>query len=387
MYSFDSLSSDKHQELLDAIANNGQALVWMSGLDKGCNYFNKPWLEFRGRSYEQEFGNGWAEGVHPDDLQRCVDIYVSAFDAREKFSMTYRLQRHDGEYRWILDEGTPLYTKDGRFTGFVGHCLDITERKVAEDELKSLNQNLQTLVLQETQKLLEQQKLLIQQSKMAMMGEMLSMIAHQWRQPLNSLGISIQDVEIAYKNGEIDDEYIAEFKSDSMSILMQMSKTIDDFRNFFRPQKDKVEFSIESSIEKALHIVKPALKDKGIYVDFCDDGEHCVDGYYNEFEQVILILLSNAKDAIVQSGVENPYIKISVETLDDSSVEIVISDNGGGVPDEIIDRIFEPYFTTKEQGKGTGIGLYMAKEIIERQMGGKLGVRNNEHGASFFMIL
>ncbi|OQA34819.1 MAG: Cyclic di-GMP phosphodiesterase Gmr [Betaproteobacteria bacterium ADurb.Bin341] len=117
------------------LADTGQALVWASGTDKLCNYFNRIWLEFTGRSLEQELGNGWAEGVHPDDYQRCLDTYVAAFDQREQFSIEYRLRRHDGEYRWIQDDGCPRYDSQGEFIGYIGHCLDITERKLMEQEL------------------------------------------------------------------------------------------------------------------------------------------------------------------------------------------------------------------------------------------------------------
>ena len=126
----------EQQGVYRAVVDHGHALVWMAGLDKGCYYFNQPWLSFTGRTLEQEFGNGWAEGVHPDDLQRCLDIYVTAFDKREAFSMTYRLRRHDGDYRWLLDDGAPRYDSAGLFAGYVGHCLDVTEHKLAEDALR-----------------------------------------------------------------------------------------------------------------------------------------------------------------------------------------------------------------------------------------------------------
>ena len=118
------------------LANSGRAMIWTSGLDKKCDYFNQPWLDFTGRSLEQEIGDGWVEGVHPDDLQFCVNTYTKAFDTRKSFSMVYRLRRNDGEFRWILDDGMPRYGTEGVFLGFIGHCLDITERKVAEDALK-----------------------------------------------------------------------------------------------------------------------------------------------------------------------------------------------------------------------------------------------------------
>jgi diguanylate cyclase (GGDEF)-like protein/PAS domain S-box-containing protein len=126
----DALKEQK--EIYRAVADHGQALIWMSGLDKGCFYFNTPWLNFTGRTLQQEQGNGWTEGVHPEDFQRCLEVYVAAFDRREKFAMEYRLRRHDGRYRWIIDEGTPRIDSSGNFLGYVGHCLDITERKEAE---------------------------------------------------------------------------------------------------------------------------------------------------------------------------------------------------------------------------------------------------------------
>ena len=118
------------EQLYRDVTNNGQALIWLAGLDKSCFYFNQPWLRFTGRTLAQEYGNGWTEGVHPDDFEHCLSTYVTAFDRREQFSMDYRLRRHDGEFRWIRDNGTPRYDSEGRFIGYIGHCLDITDRVI-----------------------------------------------------------------------------------------------------------------------------------------------------------------------------------------------------------------------------------------------------------------
>jgi len=136
----------EHELKYRTLADSGQALIWVAGADKLCNYFNKVWLEFTGRSLGQELGNGWAKGVHPEDFQRCLDVYVSAFDRREKFSMDYRLRRHDGEYRWVQDDGCPRYDSKGEFIGYIGYCLDITERKLFEAELKKRNAFVETLL-------------------------------------------------------------------------------------------------------------------------------------------------------------------------------------------------------------------------------------------------
>jgi two-component system CheB/CheR fusion protein len=124
------------RELLFRAANASPALVWVSGLDKGCIWFNESWLSFTGRTMEQEIGSGWTEGVHPDDFDRCLDIYITAFDKRETFSMEYRLMRFDNVYRWIYDQGQPFYNENKEFTGYIGSCLDITDLKNAEDFFK-----------------------------------------------------------------------------------------------------------------------------------------------------------------------------------------------------------------------------------------------------------
>jgi signal transduction histidine kinase len=261
---------------------------------------------------------------------------------------------------------------------------DTEKLKQTELELQSINSELQSRVEVESTKRVESERMLLQQSKMAMMGEMIGAIAHQWRQPLNSLGIYIQDAFLAYKLGEINDEYMNEFKTGSMSIIQRMSKTIDDFRNFFRPNKEKEVFVVEDALRDTLHIMLPQLKSHSINVEFDTSCVNKVFGYKNELEQVVLIMISNAKDVLVDNNIENPKIDILIN-VDNTSNKVILSieDNGGGVPEKIIDRIFEPYFTTKEQGKGTGIGLYMAKEIIERQMGGKIYCENIKNGARF----
>ena len=127
------------EERFRLIANAAPVMIWRSGPDKLCSYFNQPWLEFTGRPLEAELGNGWAEGVHPDDLPRCLETYIQSFDSRIPFRMEYRLRRHDGEYRWIEDTGVPIFMPDGSFAGYIGSCVDITERKRAEEALRTVS--------------------------------------------------------------------------------------------------------------------------------------------------------------------------------------------------------------------------------------------------------
>jgi PAS domain S-box-containing protein len=129
-----------------AIADNGMALIWTAETDKRCNYFNQPWLEFTGRKLEQEIGNGWKEGIHPEDFDRCMETYVAAFDKRERFNMEYRLRHNSGEYRWLVDMGTPNYNSSGEFIGYIGHCFDIHDKRKAQDEVISLGKHYQTII-------------------------------------------------------------------------------------------------------------------------------------------------------------------------------------------------------------------------------------------------
>ncbi|HET7639974.1 MAG TPA: PAS domain S-box protein, partial [Ktedonobacteraceae bacterium] len=138
--------AEESEQRFHHLADGAPVMIWIADIDKLCTYFNAPWLAFTGRTIEQELGNGWAEGVHPNDMQRCLDIYTSSFDARKPFSMDYRLRRFDGQYRWVLDNGIPFYTPDGTFTGYIGSCIDITERRELEQQLQYSERKLRTLM-------------------------------------------------------------------------------------------------------------------------------------------------------------------------------------------------------------------------------------------------
>jgi len=264
----------------------------------------------------------------------------------------------------------------------------LSESRLAKEALKQLNDELQDKVTLEVARNLEKEKILIQQSKMAMMGEMIGAIAHQWRQPLNSLGMTVQDVEMAYKYGELNDEYLSNYKNETMRIIRSMSHTIDDFKNFFSPNKTKEEFFLEDAIDEALKILEAQLKQNGISV-FFDNNEltkHKYVCFKNELKQVLLNILANSKDALLDTKQEKPFIKIDVVEADEAYI-ISIEDSAGGIAEEIIGKIFEPHFTTKSADKGTGIGLYLSKEIVEEHLQGKLEVENTQDGAKFTISL
>lgn len=249
-------------------------------------------------------------------------------------------------------------------------------------ELRELNENLENRVMNEISKRQRQQQLLIQQSKLAAMGEMIGNIAHQWRQPLNALSLVLQNIDFNYKLGELDDEFMDKSIKKANLLTTNMSKTIDDFRNFFKPNKEKKIFSLQESINKTISLIDATLNNNNIKLDYNRGDEILIYGFINEFSQVILNIINNAKDALNEKKLENATIKIEIKK-EESNVLIMIEDNAGGIPKDIIDKIYDPYFTTKEEGKGTGIGLYMSKVIIEENMGGKIIAQNINSGARF----
>ncbi|HZF71265.1 HAMP domain-containing sensor histidine kinase, partial [Sulfuricurvum sp.] len=228
----------------------------------------------------------------------------------------------------------------------------------------------------------EQEQLLIQQARFVAMGEMIGNIAHQWRQPLNALSLLLQNIIFAYETNRLDDELMERVNSKGNLLINTMSTTIDDFRNFFQPNRNKEMFNIAAQLDKTLEIMQGTLENNHIVLEQEVGTDLTLSGFPNEFSQVIINIINNAKDALNERAVDEKIIRIQgYDTADE--IIIRISDNGGGISKSIIDKIFDPYFTTKKEGKGTGIGLYMSKVIVESSMNGKLVASNDAHGAVF----
>jgi len=249
-------------------------------------------------------------------------------------------------------------------------------------QLKSLNETLEQRVEAEVQKNLEQERILVHQSRLAAMGEMIGNIAHQWRQPLNALGLLLNNIKDADEFGELDSAYISDSVGKGRQLINKMSTTIDDFRNFFKPNKEKTAFSLKLAVQETLEILSASLKNNNISVHLEGEMDVVAYGFPNEFFQVMLNILNNAKDALLANNVRRGEIHIVVSQRGDSA-EVAIRDNAGGIPAHILPKVFDPYFTTRE--KGTGIGLYMSKMIIENNMGGRLDARNCDGGAEFLI--
>ncbi|TAN45478.1 MAG: PAS domain S-box protein [Nitrospirae bacterium] len=266
---------------------------------------------------------------------------------------------------------------------------DITGRVQIEKELRQkqaelaeFNRTLEDRVAEEVIKNIEQGQMMIIQSRQAAMGEMIGNIAHQWRQPLNTLGLMIQDLRHAQKYGELDETYLAKSVEEGMGLVKLMSQTIDDFRNFFTPNKEKELFSPLRNIRKTISFVEASFRNHNIAVNLDAAHDEDIEGFPNEYSQALLTILNNAKDALLEQKPQAPRIDIRLIFENGRSV-VTVFDNAGGIKEGIIDKIFDPYFTTKEQGKGTGIGLYIAKTIIEKNMGGRLSARALKDGIEF----
>ncbi|ADD69696.1 histidine kinase [Denitrovibrio acetiphilus DSM 12809] len=275
----------------------------------------------------------------------------------------------------------------------------------AKEALQHANKDLENEITAETTRRLENERLLMQQSKLASMGDMIGAIAHQWRQPLNAVGLIIQDIEDAYETNSLTEDVLRNDTHGAMEIIMQMSDTINDFSNFFKPDKSSECFKVCKTINDVATMMFPQLRNHSIRLHLGCMGKdldglikkdtdpfdcctsYCVHGYPNEFKHVILNIIKNAMDAMDEiDNTKDKLIEVNINNHNDTETLISIRDNGGGIPENVAPRIFEPYFSTKSESKGVGIGLYMSKQIIEN-MGGKMWFENTGDGVIFYIKL
>lgn len=271
-------------------------------------------------------------------------------------------------------------------SGNLGDRLSIDTDNVTLVELKEMINdmidNLEDKIQQEIQKRLENEQILLQQSKLASMGEMIGNIAHQWRQPLAQIIAIFMNMKVTYDFGKFTPIYLKQKIEEADKLTQYMSNTIDDFQNFFNPHSVKEVFCVEKACRDALFIVESSLSYNHIEVEFEVLDELKILGHKNEYSQVVLNIINNSKNVLLEKKIKNPLIKIEIKEGDNFAI-VKIQDNGGGIPEKFLEKIFEPYFTTRHKTQGTGIGLYMSKNIIEKNMQGYLNVKNDKDGACF----
>ncbi len=371
--------------------------------------YSPKWKQMLGYE-EHEIANNleeWSKRVHPEDMQEVMRTLQEHLEQKSPYYISeHRLLCKDGSYKWVLDRGKASFAQNGKPSRVVGFHTDITKRKALEEELfsksanlseelkeilsnqtklKSSNKTLELQLKEEIEKRREKEELLLQHTRQAAMGEMISMIAHQWRQPLTTIGLSSDNMLFDIALDNLDAQSLEENLKTIKNQVMYLSRTIDDFRTFFMPNKEKEHICVHDCLENTLGLIGKNLEQSGIDVRLFLEDTTPLFLHKNELVQVFLNILQNAKDVLMQKKRTAPTI--TIKSFEDAqSVTVVIADNGGGIEKEHLYKIFEPYFTTKQNLNGTGLGLYMSKTIIEERCCGSIKAQNSSDGAEFIMI-
>lgn len=353
-------------------------MLCIADTDGKFHRLNLAWEKILGYTRTELMATRFIDFVHPDDVGATLSALEQLASQQEVVGFVNRYRCKDGAYRWLEWQATPA----GHLIYAAAH--DITDRKNSEANLLHLNAALDQRVKDEIEKNREKDLILMQQSRLAAMGEMVHNIAHQWRQPINTLGLILANIQDAYTYNDLSEEFLDEEVSKGRQLIDRMSATIDDFRDFFRPDREPEEFELSDAVEDALSVMESSLKNNFIHIDNKLQSGIVINGFPNQFAQVVLNILANAKEAILQRQVEDGEIKIVLQEIDQVA-SLTICDNGGGMEQEVLPRIFDPYFTTKNMG--SGIGLYMSKMIIERNFNGRIQASNTAKGACFTIIL
>jgi len=349
------------------MADTAPVFIWMSGTDKLCTFLNKSWLDFTGRTFDQELGNGWAEGVHPDDRERCLATYADAFDARREFTMEYRLRRHDGEYCWVSDKGVPRRSPEGTFLGYIGCADDITARKEAE------------LVAE------RHRAELAHVARLSTMGELAASLAHELNQPLAAI---LGNAEVAQKmlgRERVDLEEVRAICGDIVGEDHRATEVIRRMRGLVSKEPPSLApLEVGSVIGDVVQLVHAdaILRHCRVAVEVARDLPPVM-GDRIELQQVVLNLLVNAFDAMSKRPIHEREVRVRAVLNDDRWVKVAVRDCGTGVSEGDLERIFEPFHTTKSGG--LGIGLSISRSIIAVH-GGRLWAENNPNRGATFLF-
>ncbi len=330
-------------------------LVWS---DETYNIFELP------NSAEVATYDNFLRAIHPDDVESVNGAYTNSLETREPYDITHRLLMADGRVKYVREHCDTSFDADGKPLISVGTIQDITTEYTAIQELR------------------HKDEMLFRQSRLAQMGEMISVIAHQWRQPLSAISMTSAALEHKVEQEQYDKTFFDSRLKRISEYVQHLSATIEDFRNFFKSDKSKQEIQFSEIVENALSLVRPGLESRNITLLTDCQCHGNMFTYQNELLQVVLNLLKNAEDALREHKIENPVITMRCYS-DDKRAFLEIEDNAGGIESSILEKIFEPYFTTKDEHNGTGLGLYMSKVIVEEHCGGLLRVSNTGDGALF----
>jgi PAS domain S-box-containing protein len=478
------------------VADAAPVLIWMAGVDKLCIFFNKPWLEFTGRSIEQELGNGWAEGVHPDDLQKCLEVYTEAFDARQPFVMQYRLRRNDGQYRWLSDQGVARHDAQGGFAGYIGSCVDVTELMKKEEALHEFEERVvlaaeaahlgvwemdpgtnelwmsdsartlfqfdsetpldhaafQDRVHPEDRALrdsavkraietgggyeieyrvllpdgtlrwiggrgrcvagdnrkgtrligvsiditprkiaeaeaLRQRDELSHLSRVALMGEMSASVAHELNQPLAGILSNAAAGQRFIDRGNVDQGEIRELLGDIIADGRRASDIVRGIRGMVKKEQvARRPVNLNEVVMDTVRMVSHDAMLRSCQLETSLDASlRAIEADPVQLQQVLLNLVINAFDAIRDTPISMRKVVIATQSNGDGTVCASVRDHGVGISVEMQDRLFDPFFTTKNEG--LGMGLAIARSILESHGGTIAGKNADGGGAQFEFVL
>jgi len=487
---------DESESRFRNVADAAPVLIWMAGVDKLCTFFNKPWLEFTGRGIEQELGNGWTDGVHPDDLQRCLEIYTDAFNARQPFVMQYRLRRNDGEYRWLSDQGVPRHDAQGGFAGYIGSCVDVTELRKKEEALHEFEERVvlaaeaahlgvwemdpatnelwmsdsartlfqfdpetpldhaafqdrvhpedralrdsavkraietrdgyeieyRVLLPDETLRwigararwvaddnrkgarligvsiditprkvaeaeALRQRDELSHLSRVALMGEMSASIAHELNQPLAGIVSNAAAGQRFMDRGNVDEGEIRELLGDIIADGRRASDIVRGIRSMVKKEQvARRRVDLNEVVTDAVRMVShDAMLHSAQLETSLDASLRTIEADPVQLQQVLLNLVINAFDAMREIPISRRKVVIATQSNGDGTVSASVRDYGIGISADMQDSLFNPFFTTKNEG--LGMGLAIARSILESHGGTISGENADGGGARFEFVL
>jgi PAS domain S-box-containing protein len=346
------------------LVQNSPVMIWRAGLDANCDYFNETWLAFTGRTLAQEVGDGWAEGVHPDDLGRCVSFYLEHFQRREAFEMEYRLRRHDGVYRWIFDRGVPFTDDSGSFAGFIGSCVDIDDRRKAQEAQQQHSQE-QLALARDFERWI------------------LAIVSHDIRNPLSTIQLAARQLEEVGASAGAAKRCAAIVARG----VNRIQHIVSDLLDLSREREgagipiDRKPSDLRAMCRQIIDELEAIARDRKITFDCDADGVGAWD------EHRILQAISNLASNAVQHGVPGSPVRVRL-TGDDQRVAIEFR-NEGTISGEILPHVFEPFRSGRQhtrRGDGLGLGLFIAKAIA-RAHGGGLEVDCSDGATMFRLVL
>jgi PAS domain S-box-containing protein len=353
---------------LKAVIEQSPLSIVITDIRGKIEYVNPGFCTITGYSYSEAIGEN-------------PNILKSGFTTKEQYKKlwetirsnkiwtgTFKNKRKNGDFYWETITIVPINNEKEEIINYVGIKQEITKEVVLEQEIK------------------EQEKIMIAQSRHAAMGEMISMIAHQWRQPLSVISMASNNILADIELECVDNESLKEVSLEIIEQTLELSKTIDDFRNFFKPNKSTEAIFIKNIFDEVFHIMGKSLENHEVKVIKEFHNSKKINTYSRELMQVLINIIKNAKEALVDNNIQHKQIIITIEENQENII-IKIQDNAGGIKEDIMYRIFEPYFSTKNEKSGTGLGLYMSKTIIEKHLRGTIDAYNKDEGACFHITL